>query len=294
VADLTGRVALVTGAARGQGRSHAVELAAAGADIIAFDICKPVATAPYPLAVPEELAATVAEVEKYDRRALGIQGDIRSSADLDAAVTAGLAEFGRIDILVANAGIWALGRLWELTEEQWQEMIDIDLTGTWRSIKAVVPSMIAGRGGSIVLTSSVNGFEAGAGMTHYVAAKHGVLGLMRNAALELGRYNIRCNAICPGIVDTRMNDWQGAYDMMAGHPGGTQEDRQYAAHNWSALSGRGLLRPAAMSKAVLWLASDDSAEVTGVALPVDGGHAILPGINPDPVRDFNPDQVRDL
>jgi SDR family mycofactocin-dependent oxidoreductase len=286
VADLTGQVALVTGAARGQGRSHAIELAAAGADIIAFDICKSVGTAPYPLATPDDLALTVAEVEKYDRRALPVEGDIRSSADLDAAVAAGLAEFGRIDILIANAGIWALGRLWELTDEQWQDVVDINLTGAWRSVKAVVPTMISARRGSIVLTSSVNGFEAGAGMTHYVAAKHGVLGLMRNAALELGPYNIRCNAVCPGIVDTRMNDWQGAYDMMAGGPGGTPQDRQQAAYNWSALAGRGLLRPSTVSKAVVWLASDDAADVTGVALPVDGGHAILPGSNPDPVRDL--------
>jgi SDR family mycofactocin-dependent oxidoreductase len=286
VADLTGQVALVTGAARGQGRSHAIELAAAGADIIAFDICQPVASAPYPLATPEDLALTVAEVEKYDRRALPVEGDTRSSADLDAAVATGLAEFGRIDILIANAGIWALGKLWELTDEQWQEVVDINLTGAWRSLKAVVPTMISARRGSIVLTASVNGFEAGAGMSHYVAAKHGVLGLMRNAALELGPYNIRCNAVCPGIVDTRMNDWQGAYDMMAGGPGGTPGDRQYAAYNWSALAGRGLLRPSTISKAVVWLASDDAIDVTGVALPVDGGHSILPGSNPDPVRDL--------
>lgn len=286
MADLTGQVALVTGAARGQGRSHAVELAAAGADIIAFDICGPVPSAPYQLGTAEDLAATVAEVEKYDRRALAIEGDTRSSADLDAAVAAGIAEFGRIDILVANAGIWALGRLWELTDEQWQDVVDINLTGTWRSVKAVVPAMISARRGAIVLTASVNGFEAGAGMSHYVAAKHGVLGLMRNAALELGPYNIRCNAVCPGIVDTRMNDWQGAYDMMAGGPGGTAEDRQSAAYNWSALAGRGLLRPSTISKAVVWLASDDAIDVTGVALPVDGGHSILPGVNPDPVRDL--------
>lgn len=286
MADLTGRVALITGAARGQGRSHALALAAAGADIIAADICAPVSTAPYALAAPEDLAQTVRAVEELDRRALGIECDVRSSDALDAVVAAGLAQFGKIDILVANAGIWALGRIWELTDEQWQEVIDINLTGAWRSLKAVVPSMIENRSGSIVLTSSVNGFEAGAGMTHYVAAKHGVLGLMRNAALELGAYNIRGNAVCPGIVDTKMNDWQGAYDMMAGGPGGTQQDRQYAAHNWSALAGRGLLAPSAISKAVLWLASDDSNDVTGVALPIDGGHSILPGVNPDPVRDL--------
>jgi SDR family mycofactocin-dependent oxidoreductase len=285
MAELTNRVALVTGAARGQGRSHALALAAAGADIIAADICAPVATAPYPMSGPDDLKETVSEIEKLDRRALGLECDVRSSAALDAVVSAGIAEFGKIDVLVANAGIWALGSLWELTDEQWQEVIDINLTGVWRTVKAVVPSMIAGGGGAIVLTSSVNGFEAGAGMAHYVSAKHGVLGLMRNAALELGPHNIRCNAVCPGIVDTRMNDWQGAYDMMAGHPGGTAEDRQYAAYNWSALAGRGLLAPETVSAAVLWLVSDGAKDITGVALPVDGGHAILPGVNPDPVRD---------
>ena len=178
MADLIGKVALVTGAARGQGRAHALALAAAGADIIATDICKPIASAPYDLATPDDLAQTVAEVEKLDRRVVSMECDIRSSAALDAAVAAGLDQFGKIDILIANAGIWALGRLWELTDEQWQDVVDTNLTGAWRSVKAVVPAMIGNGGGSIVLTSSVNGLKAGAGMTHYVAAKHGVLGLM--------------------------------------------------------------------------------------------------------------------
>lgn len=283
--DLTGHVALVTGAARGQGRAHALALAEAGADVVTLDACAPIATAPYPLAEPAELAAVAKEIEALDRRAVPIQCDIRSSTGLADAVTQALDTFGRLDILVANAGIWALGNLWEITDEAWEEMIDVNLTGAWRTLKAVVPTMIEQRRGAVVLTSSVNGFEAGAGMTHYVAAKHGVLGLMRNAALELGRYNIRCNAVCPGIVDTRMNDWPGAYDMMAGHSGGTNADRIYAAHNWSTLAGRGLLAPETVSRAVVWLASDDARDITGVALPVDGGHAVLPGSNPDPVRD---------
>jgi SDR family mycofactocin-dependent oxidoreductase len=284
--DLTGQVAFVTGAARGQGRSHALALAEAGADIIAVDACHDVETAPYALATPAELEATAKEIESLDRRVIPVMCDVRDSAGLDEAVARGVAELGRIDILVANAGIWALGRLWEITESQWQEMLDINLTGAWRSVKAVVPTMIEQKRGAIVLTSSVNGFEAGGGMTHYVAAKHGVLGLMRNAAVELGPYNIRCNAICPGIVDTKMNDWPGAYDMMAGHPGGTPQDRQQNAYGWSALAGRGLLSPSSMSRSVVFLASDDARDITGVALPVDGGHAVLPGSNPNPVRDL--------
>lgn len=284
MADLTGQVAFVTGAARGQGRSHALALAEAGADIIAVDACADVKTAPYHLATREDLDSTVKEIEALDRRVVAVQADVRDSAALDEAVREGVAELGRIDILVANAGIWALGRLWEITDEQWQEMLDINLTGAWRTVKAVVPHMIEQKRGSIVLTSSVNGFEAGGGMTHYVAAKHGVLGLMRNAAVELGPYNIRCNAICPGIVDTKMNDWQGAYDMMAGHEGGTAQDRQVNAFGWSALAGRGLLAPSTISRSVVFLASDDARDITGVALPVDGGHAVLPGSNPNPIQ----------
>jgi SDR family mycofactocin-dependent oxidoreductase len=282
--DLTGQVAFVTGAARGQGRSHALALAAAGADIVAVDACADVETAPYPLATPADLESTVKEIEALDRRVVAVECDVRSSAGLDQAVERAVAELGRIDILVANAGIWALGKLWELTEQQWQEMLDINLTGAWRSVKAVVPTMIAQKSGAIVLTSSVNGFEAGPGMTHYVAAKHGVLGLMKNAAIELGPYNIRCNAICPGFVDTKMNEWQGAYDMMAGHEGGTPQDRVEAAYNWTALATRGALSPASISRSVVFLASDDARDITGVALSVDGGHAILPGLNTNPVR----------
>jgi SDR family mycofactocin-dependent oxidoreductase len=281
---LTGKVAFITGAARGQGRSHALALAEAGADIIAVDACTDVATAPYPLATPEDLEATAKEIEQLDRRVIAVRTDVRDGVGLDAAVERGVAELGRLDILVANAGIWALGKLWEITDAQWQEMLDINLTGAWRSVKAVVPTMIEQKRGAIVLTSSVNGFEAGAGMTHYVAAKHGVLGLMKNAAIELGPYNIRCNAVCPGFVDTKMNEWQGAYDMMAGHEGGTPQDRTDAAYNWTALAARGALAPSSISRSVVFLASDDARDITGVALPVDGGHAILPGLNPDPVR----------
>jgi SDR family mycofactocin-dependent oxidoreductase len=281
--DLRGKVALITGAARGQGRAHALTLAEAGADIIALDICRQIDAAPYPLSTSKDLAETAAQIGALGRQAITAECDTRSSGALNDVVAKGVDALGNIDIAIANAGIWGLGNLWELTDDQWEGVIDTNLTGVWRTVKAVVPSMIENGGGSIVLTSSVNGYEAGGGMTHYVAAKHGVLGLMRNAALELGRYDIRCNAVCPGIVDTKMNDWQGAYDMMAGGPGGTPEDRRLAAYNWSALAGRGLLSASNVSKAVLWLASDDAADVTGVALPVDGGHSILPGMNPEPV-----------
>ena len=282
MARLEGKVALITGGARGQGRAHAVTLAREGADVIVLDIAGQIDSVPYEMARPDDLKQTVSEVEDLDRRAVAIQADVRSQDQLDQAVAEGIATFGKIDILLANAGVWALGPLWELTEEQWRDMVDVVLTGSWHSVKAVAPHMIDRRQGAIVLTSSVNGLEGGPNYAHYTAAKHGVIGLMRSAALELAPYNVRCNAVCPGFIDTKMNDWQGCYDMMAGAPGGTPEDRAEAARNWSALAGRSLLKPTTVSKAVLWLVSDDAEDVTGVALPVDGGHMVLPGFNAAP------------
>jgi len=281
--NLTGRVALVTGAARGQGRSHAVALAQAGADIVGLDACQDVDSIPYPLAKPYDLDETGKLVQAEGRQFLGRECDVRSSQSLYEAVQLARESFGRIDILVANAGIWGLGVLWELTDAQWQDMIDVNLTGVWRTLKAVLPTMIEARRGSVILTASVNGLEGGPGYAHYVAAKHGVVGLMRNAALELGPFGVRCSAVCPGFIDTAMNDWQGAYDMMAGAAGGTPEDRRVGAYSWSALAGQGMLPASAISEAVLWLASDASARITGVTLPVDSGHMVLPGANGNPV-----------
>jgi SDR family mycofactocin-dependent oxidoreductase len=285
MADLSGRIALVTGAGRGQGRSHAVALAQAGADIVGVDICRPIQTVPYDMASADDLKQTAAEVEALGRRFLAIEGDVRSSSDLESAAARAVEEFGAIDILVANAGIWALASLWEMNEDQWQDMIDVNLTGVWRTLRAVIPTMMKQQRGAIVMTSSVNGLEAGAGYAHYVSAKHGVLGLMRNTALELGPYGIRCNAVCPGFIDTTMNNWQGAYDFMAGKPGGTSEDRRVGAFGWSALAGQGMLPASAISEAVVWLASDAASRVTGVALPVDSGHMVLPGFNTTPQID---------
>lgn len=281
--DLHGKVALVTGAARGQGRAHALTLARHGADIIAVDIVDQVDSVPYPLATPEDLAETSGQIEELDRRVVSIKADVRSQEQLDAAVSRGLAEFGQIDILIANAGIWSLKPFWELTEQDWNDMIGTNLSGVWRSAKAVAPHMIERQTGAIVLTSSVNGLEPGMNYAHYVTAKHGVIGLMRNVALELAPYGIRCNAICPGAIDTGMTNWQGAYDMFAGKPGGTRQDLLVGSKSFHALKGAGILNPQVLADAALWLVSDGAAAVTGVALPVDAGHMVLPGINMAPV-----------
>lgn len=279
-----GKVALVTGAARGQGASHAVAFAREGADVVMVDAVSQINTVPYELASKEDLDAAVAEVKALGRRAVVVQADVRSQEEIDAAVAQGLDEFGHIDIAVANAGIWSMAPLWEISDEMWQDMLDVNLTGVFRTIKAVAPHMIEKLSGSIVVISSANGLEPAPLYAHYVASKFGVIGLAQNAALELGPYNVRCNVVAPGVVDTKLNDWQGGYDMIAGHEGGTPEDRVEGVRHWSILRGRSLLQSSAISSAVLWLASDDAADVTGVTLPVDGGHSVLPGINPAPIK----------
>jgi SDR family mycofactocin-dependent oxidoreductase len=283
MSGLEGKVALVTGAARGQGRAHALTLARNGADIIAVDIADQINTIPYSMGTPDDLAGTAKSVEDLDRRVITVQADVRSQEQIDQAVSRGLAEFGQIDILIANAGIWAMKPFWELTEADWSDMIGTNLSGVWRSAKAVAPHMIERKTGAIVMTSSVNGLEPGVNYAHYVSAKHGVIGLMKSVALELAPHGIRCNAICPGAIDTGMTNWQGAWDMFAGHEGGTREDQLAGGKHFHALKGVSMLSPQVLADAALWLVSDGAATVTGVALPVDAGHLLLTGMNSAPV-----------
>jgi SDR family mycofactocin-dependent oxidoreductase len=276
---LEGKVALITGGARGQGRAHALAYAREGAEVVVADIADQVGTVPYPMGTQDDLDETVRQVEQLDRRAVAVQADVRSQEQLDAAVQRTLSEFGRLDLVAANAGIWSMGPFWELTEQQWDDMIATNLTGVWKTAKAVAPHLIEQGSGSIVMTSSVNGLEPGMNYAHYVSAKHGVIGLMRNVALELAPHGVRCNAICPGAIDTGMTNWQGAFDMFAGHEGGTREDLLAGAGTFHALKRTGIMDPEVIANAALWLHSDLAAKVTGVALPVDGGHMLLTGVN---------------
>jgi SDR family mycofactocin-dependent oxidoreductase len=281
---LDGKVALITGGSRGQGRAHALTCAREGADVIIVDIADQLATVPYQMARQDDLDETAKQVEALDRRILALKGDVRDQGQLDAAVAQGIAEFGQIDILIANAGIWTMAPFWELTEDQWDEMIGVNLTGVWKSAKAVAPHMIERQTGSIVITSSTNGIEPGLNYAHYVAAKHGVIGLMKNIALELAPYGIRCNSINPGAIRTPMTDHQGAWDMFAGHPGGTEEDLIEGGYHFTALKGTSFMDPQVIADTALYLNSDLAAKVTGVTIPVDAGHLILTGINATPVK----------
>ncbi|HEX4247446.1 MAG TPA: mycofactocin-coupled SDR family oxidoreductase [Pseudonocardia sp.] len=265
---LDGKVALVTGAARGQGRSHALRLAEEGADIIAVDVCAQLPSVPYRMGTAEELAETVKLVEELDRRISAHHADVRDADRLDEVVAAGLAEFGRIDVVVANAGIGTFGRVWELTPEQWREVVDVNLTGVFLTVRAALPSMIeAGRGGSLVLISSAAGLAAFPNLAHYTAAKHGVTGLTRALAVELAPHRIRANSVHPTTVDTPMVQNQAFYDQVGAR------DRDEAATAFRGLNALPVpwVESGDVSNAVLWLASDESRYVTGVALPVDAG-----------------------
>jgi SDR family mycofactocin-dependent oxidoreductase len=278
-----GRVALVTGGARGQGRSHALALAAEGADIALVDICAQIDTVPYGLATQEDLAATHQELEALGVRVWSRAADLRDSGQVASVVEDVIAALGPIDVAVLNHGIYSRGDFWSLSDDSWQDMIDTNLTSVWRVLKAVCPGMMSRRTGSIVVTGSVNSLEANPGAAHYAAAKHGLLGLVKTAAVELGSHRVRINAILPAFIDTPMTDWQGIYDMTAGHEGGTREEHVHNSYHWHVLGG--LMTPSEVSGAVVFLASDDSSRITGIGLPVDDGHMALPGFNPTPSWD---------
>ncbi|HEY3716738.1 MAG TPA: mycofactocin-coupled SDR family oxidoreductase [Jatrophihabitantaceae bacterium] len=275
MARLAGKIAFVTGAARGQGRSHAVRLAEEGADIIAVDIASQIDTVPYPMATPEDLAQTVKEVEALDRRIVASRVDVRDYDALKAVLDDGVARLGRLDIVSANAGIVSFGRAEDLTEQTWQDMLDVNLTGVWHTAKAAIPHLRAAGGGSIIITSSGAGLKGQANTGHYVAAKHGVVGLMKTLANELAPDLIRVNTVNPGSVDTEMIQNQGTYHLfMPDHPGEiTRADVAPVFQGVNALPVP-WMEPVDISNAVLFLASDEARYITGVALPVDAGNLI--------------------
>ncbi|WP_370184908.1 mycofactocin-coupled SDR family oxidoreductase [Rhodococcus wratislaviensis] len=269
-----GKVALITGAARGQGRSHAIRLAQEGADIIAIDICDDIKSVPYAGASEDDLALTVKQVEAAGGRILTKVCDIRNLAALEEIAAEGVATFGKIDVLVANAGIFGFGPAWELDEQTWQTMIDVNLTGTWKTTRAVIPHMLEqGSGGSIILTSAGAGLIGLPNGVHYASAKHGVTGLMRTLAIELAPHQIRCNSVHTTTVDTPMVNNQAVYSLFMG--GNLDVTRADAEQNMKAINALPVpwLEPADVSNAVLYLASEESRYVTGATHVVDAGNS---------------------
>ena len=269
-------MAFITGAARGQGRAHAVRMANEGADIIAIDICGPVAESiTYPAATPEELDETVRGVEAAGRKILARHVDIRDGEALRQVVADGVEQFGRLDIVVANAGVLGWGRLWELTDEQWDTVIDINLSGTWRTIRAAVPAMIeAGNGGSIIIVSSSGGLKATPGNGHYAASKHGLVALTNTLALEVGEFGIRVNSIHPYSVDTPMIEREAMMAVFAKYPSYVHSFAPMPYHPTDTGGRRHLaefMTPDEVSDVVVWLAGDGSATLSGAQIPVDRG-----------------------
>jgi SDR family mycofactocin-dependent oxidoreductase len=271
---VAGKVAFVTGAARGQGRSHAVRLAEEGADIIAIDVCGPIsASSQIAPSTPDDLAQTADLVKNLDRRIVTAQVDVRDYDGLKAALDNGVEQLGRLDIVAANAGIGNGGRtLHKTSQVDWDDMIGVNLSGVWNTVKAAVPHLLSGgNGGSVILTSSVGGLKGYPHTGNYVAAKHGVIGLMRTFAVELGQHFIRVNAVCPTNVNTPMFMNDGTKKLFRPdleNPG--PDDLAVAAQFMHTLP-IGWVEPVDISNAVLFLASDEARYITGVALPVDAG-----------------------
>ncbi|ORB19490.1 3-oxoacyl-[acyl-carrier-protein] reductase [Mycolicibacterium moriokaense] len=273
---MEGRVAFITGAARGQGRAHATRLAREGADIIAIDVCAPVSDSiTYPLGTSEELAETVRAVEATGRKVLAREVDIRDLAALQQVVADGVEQFGRLDILVANAGVLSWGRLFEMSEEQWNTVIDINLNGTWKTIRAAVPAMIeAGNGGSIILVSSSAGLKATPGNGHYAASKHGITSLTNSLALEVGEFGIRVNSIHPYSIDTPMVEKEAMMELFGKFPSFIHSFKPFpyrAVSQQGASTLQDFMTAEEVSDVVAWLAGDGSLTISGSQINVDRG-----------------------
>jgi SDR family mycofactocin-dependent oxidoreductase len=270
---LDGKVAFITGAARGQGRSHAVRLAGEGADIIAVDLLEEIPGAAYVGATEADLAETVRLVERLDRRIVATKADVRDFAGLKAALDEGVAQLGRLDIVSANAGIYTTASLIEdIDEEIWQGQLETNLTGVWHTAKAAIPHLKSGgRGGVIVITSSGAGIRGLPNIGAYVSAKTGVVGLMRTMAIELAPFLIRVNSIHPTQVNTQMIQNDATYRLFAPHlDNPTKEDFETASKGLHPLPVP-WLEPQDVSNALLFLVSDDARYITGATLPVSLG-----------------------
>jgi NAD(P)-dependent dehydrogenase (short-subunit alcohol dehydrogenase family) len=276
--ELAGKTALVTGGARGFGRAIARLFAQEGADVAIADIAGELPSEHFPgFADREDLERTVVEIEALDRRTLGIQADVARADDCRRMVHETLRSFGRIDILCANAGIFSFGKAWELTEDEWDTLMAVNLKGVWLSTRAVVPHMMERRYGKIVITSSRDGLRAEPNYSHYCASKFGVIGYMKSLAIELGPYGINVNAICP----TQMTDRSGApprpaeppqyWRMVTGTENPTYEEFDLASGKENLFEAGGQADFSEVAEGVLWLASDRSRLVTGHALPLDAG-----------------------
>jgi SDR family mycofactocin-dependent oxidoreductase len=273
-----GKVALVTGAARGQGRNHALRLAEEGADVIILDICEDLPTIPYPLGTQQELDETAAGVEKFDRRVVSAKVDIRDAGHLEDFVANAVAELGGLDIVSIGAAVCGFGNLMDLTVDEWKEQIDVNLTGSFNTAKATIPHILAhGRGGSVIFTASTCGLEVVPGIGHYNASKHGVVALTKTLAMELGANGIRVNALCPTNVGTPMifNDatWRLFWPDVE-NPGRAEAEADGSIMRQMHVIPVPWIEVDDVTNALIYLASDDSRYVTGTTMVVDAGRLL--------------------
>lgn len=275
VGRLAGKTALITGAARGIGRAQAVRFAEEGADLILVDRCAAVAHSTTPGATSADLAETVRRIEELGRRAVPAEADVRDQGALDEAVARGVAALGGLDIVCATAGISSSGPSESMPAQVWQTMLDVNLTGVWKTCKAAIPHMIeADEGGSIILVSSIAGLRGLIGVGHYAAAKHGVVGLMRSLAKELAPHRIRVNTVHPANTRTDMIQNEGVMrTFVPGVAEPTQAQFEAAAQTMHLLPVP-LLDPRDIANASLFLGSDEARHITGATLPVDAGHCV--------------------
>jgi NAD(P)-dependent dehydrogenase (short-subunit alcohol dehydrogenase family) len=279
-----GKVVLITGAARGIGRATAEVFASQGATIVACDIAGTVTQAQASTSSRQDLDQTEHAVRAVGGTCLTQLVDVREQDSVDAAVRAAIGEFGHLDVVVANAGIMLSKPFWEVDEHEWRAVLEINVGGVWRIAKAVAPQMIQQMSGVILATASVQSRTPRRGLGVYTASKHGVSGLMKSIALELGEYGIRANTVLPGAIHTPMIDNESTGKL---NPGTTEQENRRTAYfrRMSVLRGRSVLDPSAIANAFSWLASEEARDITGIELPVDAGSLILPGYNGAPVRD---------
>jgi len=268
--DMSGRVALITGGARGQGRAHALAFARAGADIAVCDAGQQYSSVPYPMATVADLEETARQVRDVGRRVLAVKADVTRAEELDHFARETLRQFGRIDYVIANAGIWSIGGpTWAIDETRFDETIAVDLKGVWLTCKYTVPHMLERGTGSLVLTSSLAATTANANISHYTAAKSGVLGLMKCLALELAPHGIRVNALLPGMVNTDMIFFEEQLSLFS--PDNPTEEGYFSVlDRLMPMPGR-WTEAQDQAEAARWLCSDAARFVTGIAVPVDGG-----------------------